>query len=331
MRIKTVLFIIILFMDAALNMLHAQFIHTYVDTDSLQVGDVFTYTIVFDGNYDHITFPSEEVFQNELDVLSRQRFQLTSRRDSLVFTLQFFGTNDITIGRKEIFFTEEGRDSSLFTVPVPLFFKTSLADGDDEFRPIKPIFLFARNWWPLMFILLLVLLALFFFYRWYVKREPQSEPVPVSPPDPFIDPIDELKHILSVLPGIHMLNSREDYESYYMKLGDAIRFYLKRVYNFPALEMTTREIHESLQKELAPSEIIQITRKVLNEADLVKFANFIPDSEQAASVLRKANNFIETASIVNYEQIKYMKYRYEVEQGILKTSSPNTLTSSQKI
>jgi hypothetical protein len=101
-------------------------------------------------------------------------------------------------------------------------------------------------------------------------------------------------------------------------LGDTIRLYLKRIYEFPALEMTTREIHEELKKELAPSEIITITKKVLNEADIVKFANFHPGTEQAASVYNRAKQFIETAEVVNYEQIKYMKYKYEVKHGIIK-------------
>ncbi len=328
MQIQAVLLIKVLFYLLA-GQAHAQFVHTYVDTDSVRVGDLFTYTIVFDGEYDSIIFPAESDFEADFDVISRQRFQLTSRRDSLVFTLQFFGTDDVTIDRKEIMITSAGQDSTLFTVPVPLFFKTTLAEGDEEFRPIKPIFAFARNWWPLLFLLIILLLTAYLIYRWYMNREPEKEATPVSLPDPFRNPLDELKLAVDRLPPVNTLDTRADYELYYIKLGDSIRFYLKRVYNFPALEMTTREINESLHKELAPSEIIDITRKVLNEADLVKFANFHPDTEQAKSVLQKAKDFIETASIVNYEQIKYMKYKYETEHGVIKPI-PKPVTESTK-
>jgi len=329
-RLQTVFLITIFFLSVAAFPVQAQFVHTYVDTDSLRVGDVFIYTIVFDGEYDSIGFPSEDDFEDELDVLSRHRYQLTSRRDSLVFTLQFFGTDDFTIGRKAITLSSAGLDSTLYTVPVPLFFKTTLAEGDDEFRPIKPIFAFARNWWPVLLLILILLIAAYLLYRWYLNREPEKQEVPIRLPDPFKNPLDELKHVISRLPQVNTLNTREDYETYYIKLGDSIRFYLKRVYNFPAMEMTTREINESLQKELAPSEIISITRKVLNEADLVKFANFHPDTDQAKSVLQKAKDFIETATVVNYEQIRYMKYKYETEHGIVNTSTQPVIASSKQ-
>jgi hypothetical protein len=329
-RLQTVFFITFLLLGVASLPLHAQFVHTYVDTDSLRVGDIFVYTIVFDGEYDSIDLPTENDFEDELDVLSRQRYQLTARRDSLVFILQFFGTDDIMIGRKEITIYSSGQDSTLYTVPVPLFFKTTLAEGDNEFRPIKPIFMFARNWWPFLLLLLILLIAAYMLYRWYMNREPEQNDVPLHLPEPFNNPLEELKHAVSTLPHVNTLNLREDFESYYIKLGDSIRLYLKRVYNFPAMEMTTREINESLQKELAPTEIITITRRVLNEADLVKFANFYPDAQQAKSVLQKAKDFIETATVVNYEQIRYMKYKYETEHGIIKPATqPITKPSKQ--
>jgi hypothetical protein len=99
------------------------------------------------------------------------------------------------------------------------------------------------------------------------------------------------------LPATSSLKEKADYEDYYIRLGDAIRLYIKRVYEFPALEMTTREITQNLQKELASSAIIKITRSVLNEADMVKFANFKPDPAQADGVLAKAGEFVEIASV----------------------------------
>jgi hypothetical protein len=99
----------------------------------------------------------------------------------------------MTIGRKEIHLQTEDADTTLYTTPVPLFFKTTLAEGDDEFRPLKPIFDFARNWWFLLITLLLLAIAAYLFYRWYINREPEPEPEPVRLPDPFRNPLDDLK------------------------------------------------------------------------------------------------------------------------------------------
>lgn len=298
----------------------AQQVHTYVDADSLQVGDPFSFTIVFNGTYNSIEFPTEESFEEDLSVNSIQRYQSPSGRDSIVYSLQFFAVEDLTIEPKEVYVQAETGDTTLTTNPVPLYFKTTLAADEDDFRPMKPIFSFARAWWPYILGLILLAAAGYYFYRWYANREiaEEPEPEPVAPPKPFFSPLDELKETISNLSDVESLQNQEEFEEFYIDLGDAIRRYLKRVYEFQALEMTTPEITLTLQEELAPPKIISITRKVLNEADVVKFANFNPGTEGAKSALNTARSFIETAEVVNHEQIKYMKYKYEVEHGIVK-------------
>lgn len=297
----------------------AQQVHTYVSADSLQVGDLFNYTIVFNGSYEKIEFPNENAFEEELTVNSIQRYQSPAGRDSIVYTLQFFAVEDITISEKQILIQSESEDSTFTTTPVPLYFKSTLAIDQDEFRPMKPIFSFARIWWPYILGLIILLIAGYYYYKWYTTREISEEPEPVvEPPTPFSNPLDELKETISNLSDVEYLQTDEQFERFYVELGDAIRLYLKRVYEFQALEMTTSEITLFLQEEHAPPAIISITRKVLNEADVVKFANFNPGVEGAQSALETAQKFIETAEVVNFEQIKFMKYKYEVRHGIVR-------------
>lgn len=296
----------------------AQQVHTYVDSDSLQVGDEFSYTIVFDGNYENIQFPSQDSFEEDLTVKSIQRYQSEAGRDSIVYNLQFFAIEDMTISKKEIAVQREFGDSTFTTTAVPLFFKTTLSAEDDEFRPMKPIFDFARAWWPWIVGLILLLIAAYYAYQRYTNREIIAEPEPDEPPPPFSNPLDELKETISNLQDVESLEREEQFERFYVDLGDAIRLYIKRVYKFQALEMTTTEITLTLQEELAAPKLISITRKVLNEADIVKFANFNPGTEGAKSALQSAGKFIETAEVVNFEQLKYMKYKYEVKHGIIR-------------
>ncbi len=295
---------------------NAQQVHTYVSIDSVQVGDVFDYIIVFNGTYQNVEYPGEDNFGNDLDVLSRQRYQVSASRDSLVYSLQFFGNDDITIPRQNIYLQTSDTDTTLQTNRVPLFFKSTLAEGDEEFRPFKPIFDFARSWWPYILLMILLAAAAYFLYSWYKNRdEATEEPIEDVPPPEFVNPLDQLRTTISELPGVYQLKTRDDFEAYYIELGDAIRRYIKRVYGFPAMEMTTTEINNSLRAELASPKIIAITRKVLNEADMVKFANFQPTTEMAESVLHKANNFIEIVNVVDHEKIEYMKYQHDIEHG----------------
>ena len=290
---------------------YSQSIHTYVDSDSLQVGDIFELTFVIEGMYNSLSYPDEDAFEEDIELLSRQRFQSSSGRDSLVYRFQFFGTENLTINPKEITLYRSDSDTVIVTSRVPLFFRTVLAEGDDDFRPFKPIFDFARSVWPYLLIFILLVAAVYYFYRWYITRKIEPEPKPGLPPPPFQNPLERLNHQLSQLPDTASLEEMEDYERYYIQLGDAIRLYLKRVYEIPALEMTTREITAGLQNEHAASGIIKITRSVLNEADIVKFANFRPNRELADNVLRKAIEFAETAKVSDREKIEYLKFKYE--------------------
>ncbi len=312
--------LLLLFTLITLNVSGRQ-LHTYVEKDSLQVGERFSYTIVFDANNaTNIEYPGEQNFSEPITFLSRQRYSVGEARDSLVYHLQFFGTEDYTIPRKEVRAVIADRDTTLYTSPVPILFKTILAENEEEFRPIKPIFEFARNWWPWILILILLALISYYVYIWYKKRDIKPAATPRPEPEPFLSPLIELRETINRLPKPSELNEFSDFEAYYVDLGDAIRRYLKRVYSIQALEMTTREIDQALKAELAADEQIKITRKVLNEADMVKFANFKPTTEMAESILQKARRFIEVARTVNQDQIHYMKYLYEVDHGIIKES-----------
>lgn len=299
------------------GVVNAQQINTYVDTDSVEAGTTFHYIIVVEGEYDSLEYPAENEFGEHTELISRERFQINESRDSLVYELQFFGVEDFTIDQKEITIQREAADTTLYTTRVPMVFKSSLAEGDEEFRPLKPIFTFARTYWPYILGLLLLALAGWYFYRWYSTAEPEPKPVPPSKPKPFVDPLLQLKKNLAELRNIEELNEKKDFEDFYVKLGDAIRLYLKRVYEIPALEMTTREINMALQKELASSKIISITRKVLNEADIVKFANFQPGKKQAEKVLKTADEFTETVTVIDSERVEYLKYQYNEKHGLL--------------
>lgn len=290
----------------------AQQVHTFVETDSLKVGDIFQLTVVIEGEYELLSYPGEADFEDELDYLSGNRYRTDSNRDSLVYQLQFFGTEDVTISGKPIHLAVENGDSTLYTTPVPLFFKSVLAEGDEEFRPLKPIFQFARSLLPWIIGIIILVVTGYLIFRWWVKYRRRAEKSGIEySPVPFSDPIEQLKEELASLPDTGKLRSFQDFEQYYIKLGDAIRRYLKRVHAIPALEMTTSEITAALKKEFVSSNVITVTRKVLNSADMVKFAHFEPTPDQADSTFQKALEFTASASESDLEKIQALREEHE--------------------
>lgn len=287
-----------------------------MDRDSVRVGDPVTYSVVIEGNYSHLSYPTSESFKGDFEVLSRERYQLSQRKDSLVYRLQYFGVEDVTIPRQDLTMIVNERDTTIQTSMVPLFFMTTLAEDDDQFRPFKPIFDFARAWWPYLLAILAALLAGWYIYKQIQKRRNQK-PVPVEPfqPNLFINPLDTLRKQLSDLKKLADEAGDQRYEEFYIQLGDAIRLYLKRVYEFQALEMTTGEIINHLQREHVSSEILQSTKKVLYEADMVKFANFTPDRNTLLSALETGYAFRKTAETIDHERIDYLKYKHEEREA----------------
>lgn len=308
---------------------YPQQVHTYVDADSVEVGQILNYTIVFDGETSGVIYPDGTEFEDPIEFISRQRYQISETRDSLVYRLQFFGMENYTIPGLDIQVSDT--EPALSTTPVPLFFRTLINDpAEDEFKALKPIFEFTRTWWPWLLALLLFIIAAYYGYRYYKKyQEKKNAEEPAPLPEPFVSPLYTLTTTLKTLPPPSSLHHRKEFEDFYITLGDAIRFYLKQVYEFQALEMTTREIIDSLRENLASGEIITITRKVLNEADMVKFANFTPKSAMASSVFQRAEQFANTAAVVNDEQIRYMKYQYELRKGIIKDTEIRQTTESK--
>lgn len=292
----------------------AQRVEDYITSDSLQVGDTFTFTITLskDQPYDQIIFPDTANFPDDVELLDLRRFKVTDFKDSLVYNLQFFGTDDASIDRLPVHLINGTDTTTLYTTPAPLRFKSAITgEQDEQFKPFKPIFDFARMWWPWLVGGLALILIAWYLYRKYQQREPKPEPKPTEPPPPFVDPIEELDQAITDLKSDETLTQKRDFKTFYIKLGDAIRNYFERLYEIPALELTSREILQEMNSMAVDRELIDATRKVLNEADMVKFAKFTPTLDQAHRALEKAQNFVERARSIDRQRVERMRKRHE--------------------
>ncbi|MDX1638228.1 MAG: hypothetical protein R3281_09675 [Balneolaceae bacterium] len=292
----------------------AQQVSEYVRADTLQVGDSFEYTVVLskDREYDQVLFPDSSHFVDGIEIRSRQHYRVTDFRDSLVYKLQFFATEDLRIPSLPVQLVAGTDTTRLYTTPVPISFSSVLQSDQEEFRPLKPIFDFARAWWPYMLAVLLLLLLGWYLYRWYRQKsaEPTPEPQPEFTPQPFVDPLSQLESSINQLRSF-TFEDDEDFKQFYINLGDAIRTYFEDLYNIPALESTSREIIYELEHRMVNEEMITQTRKVLRQADMVKFARFQPTEEQTQVSLAIAREFIETARRTDEAKIKRKRKQHE--------------------
>jgi hypothetical protein len=292
----------------------AQDLTEFATVDSLKVGDTFNYSITLDREqeFDEINFPDSTHWGSVFEIRSRKQFKVSAYKDSVAYDLQFFGTSDTTIPQLPVSLIQDKDTTVLYTNPVPVAFKSVLAKDDENFRPLKPIFEFARVWWPYILGTILFAVAIYFLYQYYLRKqqEEESQPQATFTPTPFVNPLKEYQKSIKKLENAK-LSDREDFKAFYINLGDAIRQYYESLYNLPALESTSRELLAMLKNGAIDKDLIADTRAVLQEADMVKFAKFTPTKEQADRALEKAYNFLERAREIDGPRIEHLRRKHQ--------------------
>jgi hypothetical protein len=292
----------------------AQQVYTFSDKDTLRVGEVFEYSIVIDnpGAARTAASPDTSYFSDVFELRDVRVFKPAPNRDSLALTIQFFGTADTALSDIPIRYMSDNGTALLRTGSFPVVYLPTAEDADEsEFRPLKPIFQFALNWWPWIILALLILLAAYLVYR-YIKNRPKpvvkSPPLPVKIP-PFVNPIERLEKELTEIKSDNDLYSR-DPKGFYFRLGDALRSYFEDLYHIPALELTTRELSRELIAQMVDSHLSQIVIGILREADMVKFAKYIPWPDEAEKSLSAGFLFLERAKTMDRHKVVKMQHDY---------------------
>jgi hypothetical protein len=111
----------------------------------------------------------------------------------------------------------------------------------------------------------------------------------------------------------------------YTRLSDTVRQYYGKLLRFPSMDMTSGELLfqlEDIESEQRPENVRSFhdarmrTKEMLDEADLVKFAKFIPDPAQSRHAIEKAREVI---------RLTRYKLQPEPEQQGSGTSAPPPL------
>lgn len=176
----------------------------------------------------------------------------------------------------------------LFKVNNPPLDSTGLRD----IKPIVEEPMTLEDFYPYMAGLggILLLIGLYMFIRRLQKGKPEQEAefIPSRPP-----------HAVA-LEKLLLLQQEKPWEKgavklYYSDISTILREFIERRFGFPALESTTYEIRRKFKGTPWKKLDLDSLFKVLETADLVKFAKGIPDQATHEAVLQKAFAFVEEA------------------------------------
>ncbi len=172
---------------------------------------------------------------------------------------------------------------------------TSVLQGDEKPEELlaasEPLSL-PRNWTlPLLVLAVLAVVlgvALFFWYR----RRKQHTAQPLSTLSPREKALRELAAIRAA-----QLLEKGEIEPYYVRVCDVLRYYIEDLFHFHAPERTTEEFLEELtQGQILDEKQERLLQTFLQHCDLVKFAKYQPDREEAQNTYQTCRQFIMETS-----------------------------------
>lgn len=216
--------------------------------------------------------PFEIIEESPIDTLRAQQHYLYTKRYALIQ----FDSGAYWIPRQKIVVDGFSKFSDSIAIEVATVKVDTIQQPLFDIKPIQTV---ERSYNHLIknillvFVFSLLLAILYVLNRQYKKKKAALlEEIP-----PFDRAIQELKALENELP-----QAQEEYKQYYSKLTDVVRRYLEEAAAIDALESTSDELLDKLELRKDAGtldlglETLNNLKKVLQNADLVKFARSAP-------------------------------------------------------
>ncbi|MEM8485878.1 MAG: hypothetical protein AAF564_10040 [Bacteroidota bacterium] len=287
----------------------AQQVRAYVSVDSVRIGDRFSLTVVAEHTFvaDPI-FPETQAgaeFFGDLEVLAVQMAGSRlasegvagSRIDSLVYEVATFALDTAFVPSIPVFFVADADTTFYASFPIELPIISLVPEDADGIRDLAPIADFPINPWPwILGILALLGVIAGLYYLWKRRRDALPETV-FTAPVPRISPIEEAIGRLRTLEKDADLQDVAQIKPFYVELTEILRVYMSRRLKINAMESTSHELMQDLNKmvqrrKITP-EAAHLSKRVLHVSDLVKFADIQPAPEVGHQAFRETRKILD--------------------------------------
>ena len=286
-----------------LNLLLAIVVSASIDSTTLMMGDQTAMHLQVTCDADErVELPVfDEVLQDGIEIVNKTAVDTTRLKDGRVqlkqdltltcFQDSLFSINPLpVVSGEDTFWT----DAMVLDVVQPFVMDSTLAITDIKDIEKAPIW-----WWGIIRWILLALgiigfgVGLFFLIRWLVSlRKPKEEPIAPE----LLRPADEVA--LEKLDAIKATKIWKDgkVKEYQTDLTDVVREYIGRRFDVQSTEKTSDETLRAM-KTLIDKELFAKLSKMLQLADLVKFAKWHTTPDENEQGLLTAYEFVEETRI----------------------------------
>ena len=258
-----------------------------VDTLAIKIGEQIQYKITVEADStDVVFFPEGQTF-SPLETVEAIMADTLKNDNKLIlqkiYSLTQFDSGAYTIPAQRIAVNEQPFFTDSFQVKVA---DVVVDTTKQKMYDIKPLIEVERStadmWLTALWILLGLIVVGGLVYWFFLRKKPLTEEEKVALLPPYDRALMELKKLE---------NSRyliqDEYKQYYSELTDIVRSYLEEDVHVSAMESTTSELITKLEMLRDAGELkleddtIQQFQKILQTADLVKFAKNKPASSVA--------------------------------------------------
>ena len=269
-----------------------------VDSSDYLVGDYINYTLEIRAEKNiNITTPlirdslkKVEVIR-ELDPLSKEEENI--KTFTFGYIISYYDSASVTIPPIAVRFKIPGNDEEKIVLSNPVTFTvhTVQVEQQADIKDVKDPLTIPLDWKFILliaFIVLLILAASYYLYRRYKKKKAEQ------PVKKKIIKIPAHVRALTALDNLEQekLWQKGKVKEYHSNITSIIRGYFEERFRLPALELTTSEQMLQLRKVSSAENILETTNEFLNNADLVKFAKFIPLPSVNEEMMKQAKDIV---------------------------------------
>ncbi|MCK0157483.1 BatD family protein [Cellulophaga sp. F20128] len=258
-----------------------------IDTTAIRIGEQINYTILVEADSTaQVIFPEDQTF-SPLEMVEALKIDTSKYQNRITlqrtYALTQFDSGAYTIPQQRLdinglaFFTDSIK-VNVGTVAVDTFAQ--------KMYDIKPLIAVDKStdlpWLKIGLILGGILLLAGLIYWFVLRKKPLTEEEKIALLPPYDRALLELKKLENSKYII-----QDEYKEYYSELTTIVRLYLEEDAHVSALESTTDQLIDKLELlkdagelKLDDETILQF-KKVLQTADLVKFAKKKPETSVA--------------------------------------------------
>jgi hypothetical protein len=255
-----------------------------------KVGDELTLELKVNGaSSAAVSFPTPD--EPNFTLLKIDTSRLASET-ILTYVVAVYDTGQFVLRQMPVVVHDGAVAETLRTPELGVRISSILPDTASAPLPIKPYREHPFRWkdvlreiahsaWTWLVLGLIVFAAGVWAWRRYFRKKPGGE---IAAPVILLPPHDQAVRDLIALKD-KKYPSRGMLKEFFSEYSQIMRTYLERRYEFTALEMTTFDLERELQANMFPGILEQILIPTFHEADLVKFAKYVPPLERCEAVL----------------------------------------------